>query len=53
MYIARRMYNNFAYGLKRLGSMQVYTSSGVGTWGPPLRLGTISEIVAIELTNAS
>jgi len=28
--------------------MQVYTSSGAGTWGPPLRLGSNPEIVIIE-----
>ena len=27
--------------------MQVYVSSGTGTWGPPLRLGTDCEIVLI------
>jgi predicted MPP superfamily phosphohydrolase len=53
-YIMARMYGGFDYGLKRLGdaargTMQVYTSSGVGTWGPPLRLGTKSEIVVAEL----
>jgi predicted MPP superfamily phosphohydrolase len=47
--ITRQMYNGFDYGLKQLGDMQVYTSSGVGTWGPPLRLGTKSEIVLVEL----
>jgi predicted MPP superfamily phosphohydrolase len=46
--ITRQMYSGFDYGLKRLGNMQVYTSSGVGTWGPPLRLGTKSEIVLVE-----
>ncbi len=44
-YIAGSIYKGFAYGLKRLGSMQVYTSSGVGTWGPPMRVGTHGEIV--------
>ena len=29
--------------------MQVYTSNGTGTWGPPLRVGTRSEIVLIQL----
>jgi predicted MPP superfamily phosphohydrolase len=43
-----KIYGRFAYGLGRLGKMQVYTSSGVGTWGPPLRLGTRSEIVLIR-----
>jgi hypothetical protein len=29
-------------------SMQVFTSSGAGTWGPPLRLGSNPEIVILE-----
>ncbi len=49
MYMTRMAYKGFDYGLKTLRSMQVYTSSGVGTWGPPLRLGTKSEIVEIML----
>ena len=48
-YITWRIYGGFDYGLRRMGNMQVYTSSGVGTWGPPLRLGTKSEIVLITL----
>jgi predicted MPP superfamily phosphohydrolase len=48
MFFTWQMYKGFDYGLKRLGSMQVFTSSGVGTWGPPLRLGTKSEIVVIR-----
>jgi predicted MPP superfamily phosphohydrolase len=28
--------------------MQVFTSSGAGTWGPPLRLGSNPEIVMLE-----
>lgn len=47
MYLANRTYKGFGYGLKKTGETQVYTSSGVGTWGPPLRIGTISEIVVI------
>jgi hypothetical protein len=46
--LASRIYGRFAYGLSGLGKTQVYTSSGVGTWGPPLRLGTRSEIVLIR-----
>jgi len=45
---AERMYGKFAYGLQRLGEMQVYTSTGAGTWGPPLRVGSSPEIVAIQ-----
>jgi hypothetical protein len=46
--LVSRIYGGFGYGLAQLGKMQVYTSSGVGTWGPPLRLGTQSEIVLIR-----
>ncbi len=48
-FLTARIYRSFDYGLKRIGNMQVYTSSGAGTWGPPLRLGTKSEIVCITL----
>jgi predicted MPP superfamily phosphohydrolase len=46
--VAERMYGKFVYGLQRLGEMQIYTSTGVGSWGPPLRVGSNPEIVAIE-----
>jgi predicted MPP superfamily phosphohydrolase len=46
-WMVRRMYRQFAYGLSRIGKMQVYTSSGAGTWGPPLRLGSSPEIVLL------
>ena len=49
--LVRRIYGRFAYGLHRLRTMWVYTSSGAGTWGPPLRVGTKSEIVLIRLEN--
>jgi predicted MPP superfamily phosphohydrolase len=45
--VAERMYGKFVYGLQRLGEMQIYTSCGAGTWGPPLRVGSRPEIVAI------
>ncbi len=48
-YFTWKIYHGFDHGLHRMGTMQVYTSSGVGTWGPPLRLGTKSEIVLITL----
>ena len=48
-YLTRRIYRGFDYGLKQFGdAIKIYTSSGVGTWGPPLRLGTKSEIVLVE-----
>ncbi len=46
-WITKRIYGPFVYGLERLGSLLVYTSCGVGTWGPPLRIGTAPEIVLI------
>ena len=47
-WFARRIYRQFVYGLSRIGQMQVFTSSGAGTWGPPLRLGSNPEIVMLE-----
>jgi uncharacterized protein len=47
-WMARRIYRQFVYGLSRIGTMQVFTSSGAGTWGPPLRLGSNPEIVMLE-----
>jgi hypothetical protein len=47
-WMARRVYRQFVYGLSRIGQMQVFTSSGAGTWGPPLRLGSNPEIVMLE-----
>jgi predicted MPP superfamily phosphohydrolase len=47
-WVARRVYRQFVYGLSRIGKMQVFTSSGAGTWGPPLRLGSNPEIVLLQ-----
>jgi uncharacterized protein len=47
-WFARRIYRQFVYGLSRIGKMQVFTSSGAGTWGPPLRLGSNPEIVVLQ-----
>jgi len=47
-WMARRIYRQFVYGLSRIGKMQVFTSSGAGTWGPPLRLGSNPEIVMLK-----
>src|SRR6266436_1675950 len=47
-WMARRIYRQFVYGLSRIGKMQVFTSSGAGTWGPPLRLGSNPVIVVLE-----
>jgi predicted MPP superfamily phosphohydrolase len=47
-WLVRRIYRQFVYGLSHIGKMQVFTSSGAGTWGPPLRLGSNPEIVVLE-----
>ena len=44
----KRIYGQFAYGSSRLGTLQVYTTYGAGTWGPPMRVGTNAEIVLIR-----
>lgn len=43
-----RIFGKFTHGLHSFGTMQVYTSSGAGTWGPPMRVGTEPEIVTLE-----
>jgi len=43
-----RIFGEFTYGLKPFGDLLVYTSSGAGTWGPPMRVGTTPEIVLIH-----
>jgi predicted MPP superfamily phosphohydrolase len=49
-WLTRRVFGKFTYGLQRFGDLQVYTSSGAGTWGPPMRVGTHPEIVLITFT---
>jgi predicted MPP superfamily phosphohydrolase len=47
-WFTRRIFGRYTYGLQRFGEMLVYTTTGTGTWGPPLRVGTQPEIVLIE-----
>ncbi|WP_378952386.1 metallophosphoesterase [Pelosinus sp. sgz500959] len=37
------------WGYLRKKQYQIIVSSGYGTWGPPIRLGTVSEIVDIRI----
>src|SRR4030042_7127922 len=46
-FITSQVYQGYDYGLKWFGDLLVYTSSGAGTWGPPMRLDTIPEIAVI------
>lgn len=48
-FITRKMYE-VSWGYKRKGDTHYYVSCGVGTWGPPVRIGCTSEIVNIRLS---
>jgi len=50
--IVRRIFGKFSYGLQRFGKLQVLISSGAGTWGPPMRVGTQPEVVLITFARA-
>ena len=39
-------------GYARYGDTQLYVSSGVGFWGPPMRVGARPEVVVVELRAA-
>lgn len=45
-----RMYYKYIAGLYRLASSYLFVSQGTGTWGPPMRLGTRSEIITFNLS---
>lgn len=45
----RRVHAPHAQGLSRRGRMWVYVSAGTGSWGPPLRLGTRTEVTLLRL----
>lgn len=40
--------HRFSAGLYRIGKTAIYVNSGTGFWGPPFRLGTLSETTLIE-----
>ena len=44
-----RLFADQSYGLRRWNDTQVLVTSGVGFYGPPIRVGTISEIVVVDL----
>lgn len=47
--ITRRIYKN-DYGYIKTGDLQVIVTSGAATWGPPIRIGTSSEVVHIIIS---
>ncbi|MCX6788318.1 MAG: metallophosphoesterase [Candidatus Jorgensenbacteria bacterium] len=48
-YITKLIYKGYDYGLFTEGNYSLYTTNGVGTWGPPMRTGNTPEIVVITL----
>jgi hypothetical protein len=40
----------YIYGLYSFNNSKLYVSSGVGTWGPKMRLGTFNEIILFHLS---
>jgi predicted MPP superfamily phosphohydrolase len=49
-YLTKLIYKGYDYGLHHLDGFAIYTTSGVGTWGPPMRTGNTPEIVEIKLS---
>jgi uncharacterized protein len=47
--VTRLIFKGFDYGLHKDGDFHIYITSGTGTWGPPMRTGSRSEVVAIRL----
>lgn len=48
-YITKAIFE-VSWGYKKKGNMHTYVSSGVGGWGPPVRIGNRPEIVVVNLT---
>ncbi len=47
-YIVKRVYE-LAWGYMKMGRTHYYVSDGVGTWGPPVRIGNRPEILYIRI----
>jgi predicted MPP superfamily phosphohydrolase len=48
-YLTKLLYKGFDHGIQKLEGFTIHTTSGVGTWGPPMRTGNRPEIVVINL----
>jgi len=47
-YITKRIFE-VSWGYKKKGNTHIYVSCGVGSWGPPVRVGNTPEIMNIKL----
>lgn len=45
--LVKKIYGQHYYGFTKTGQTDFYTTSGVGGWGPPQRIGTNSEVLLI------
>ncbi|MFA6394287.1 MAG: metallophosphoesterase [Patescibacteria group bacterium] len=50
-FITSLVYKGLDYGLHKDGDFSLYTTSGAGTWGPPMRTTVRPEIVKIKFEN--
>ena len=50
-FLSKLLYHNHSHGLYRRGDYTLSVTAGVGTWGPPMRTGSYSEIVELTLRN--
>ena len=49
-YITGAMYE-ISRGYGKINNTHFYVSSGYGTWGPPIRTSSRSEIIVLEILN--
>lgn len=48
-FITAFIYGRYDYGFNADGDFSVYTTNGIGTWGPPMRTGNTPEIPVFKL----
>ncbi|MBB3036303.1 hypothetical protein FHU29_000737 [Hoyosella altamirensis] len=51
-YAVQAVHDTALVGLDRVGATTLYTTSGAGAWGPPVRVGAPPEIPILELRSA-
>lgn len=47
VYIEKSLFGKHYYGFTDIGNTKFYTTSGVGSWGPPQRIGSDSEMLLV------